>query len=1274
MRKRKPVGPAAQPPPPGGPADELVGPLRNILIAFLITAGLVMLVVGLLYVQIAAWQLLGVLVCMGVGMTIAGIAYFPLRRGQVAAAGHLLLVIILVAFVGNELFVRSETVDIIALSGAVLSFVIASVGMPRRWWGWLLASGLVLLGSWLANRFTPWPRLEAAQYPLLRWFVPIAATGALLAVVLQAGRAYRRIGTIHTRLLVTMVATVVFTALAVGLVSALLGQRSGQQQVARQLESVASLKEAEVSALTRELQNDLVAIISEEYFAGRVAALTGATMPYPGVRQQARDRLLERLQAAIERTGRYESLELLDANGVVLLSTEAGQEGKDFGLQRYFQQGLSGPYIQPPTYVPRLGRTVIMVARPVISEDGHVLGVLVGRANLAALDALMGERAGLGETGRTYLVGVNHALLTGQLAGQPIRYVRSTGIDTALDGRTTYRGVYEDTLGVPVIGEVRWLPDLEVALVAEQEVSEALSGVYLTRNANIGVALLVVGLAVLASFALARSIAAPLAELADTAVRIAGGELGRVARVAREDEVGSLARAFNSMTAQLRELIAGLEQRVAERTADLQQRTIQLQTAAQVARDAAEIRDVGTLLDTTVRLISERFGFYHAGIFLLDEAGEYAVLRAASSEGGQRMLARGHKLKVGQVGIVGYVAGSAQPRIALDVGEDAVFFDNPDLPHTRSEMALPLRVRGRVIGVLDVQSTAGGAFGGEDVAILQTMADQLALALENARLLEETQRALNELRVLYGEYVRRGWERLGQMPAFEYDRVQVMPVPPRADPLLEEAVRSGQVVSRAAGDGGGTALVAPLRLGEQVIGAIALEETEGGRMWSEDEIELVQAVSEQVARALESARLYQMEQERRRIADALRDMSRVVSSTLDLQQVIDRLLDQLGRLIPFDTASVQLFHEEGRELIGGRGFDLAAAQAHADLLRPLSEDPLLAEVVARRAPLVIPDTHADPRWEVRQETIAVRSWLAAPLVVGEEVLGALLIDHHTPNLYSEETGELAGTVAAQAAVAIQNARFFAEARRAAEEQERLARLATIASSTLNLEELLGLLVEEARLLVDAETMVLMVLREEENALVGSYISRADHLESLPFEWRIPLDTPGFELSIFSRRGAYYSNMGLQDPNIIPAYRTYMEALNVRNFCGVALLLREQSIGELYAVNRQGGFSRNEVRLMRAVTGYVANAIENARLFQETIRRAERESKITEIVTRIRASTSMEAIVRAAAEELSQALGVARVLVRLGVEAGPPAAADGPAYPQVEEGEEDDAMA
>jgi PAS domain S-box-containing protein len=183
---------------------------------------------------------------------------------------------------------------------------------------------------------------------------------------------------------------------------------------------------------------------------------------------------------------------------------------------------------------------------------------------------------------------------------------------------------------------------------------------------------------------------------------------------------------------------------------EARRRAIQLEAAAEVARGATATLDVDRLLDETVHLISDRFGFYHAGVFLVDEQGDapQAVLRAASSKGGQHMLKRGHRLAVGEVGIVGYVAGTGEYRIALDVGEDAAHFVNPDLPDTRSEMALSLVSRGQIIGVLDVQSVRETAFTEEDVAVLQTMADQLANAIANARLFEETASRAERLAVV----------------------------------------------------------------------------------------------------------------------------------------------------------------------------------------------------------------------------------------------------------------------------------------------------------------------------------------------------------------------------------------------------------------------------------------------------------------------------------------------------------------------------------------------
>ncbi|MBN1136070.1 MAG: GAF domain-containing protein, partial [Anaerolineae bacterium] len=216
-------------------------------------------------------------------------------------------------------------------------------------------------------------------------------------------------------------------------------------------------------------------------------------------------------------------------------------------------------------------------------------------------------------------------------------------------------------------------------------------------------------------------------------------------------------RRARGLTAELEGERGRLEATVEERTRDLARHARYLEAATAIAHDAVSVLDVQALLSRVVTLVSERFGFYHTGIFFVDPTGEWAVLQTASSEGGQRMAAGGHRLKVGQTGIVGETAARGQPHIALDVGADAVFFDNPDLPNTRSEAALPLQARGEIIGVLDVQSTEPAAFSQEDVAVLQTLADQVAVAIDNARLFRQAEESLEAERRAYGELGRQAW-------------------------------------------------------------------------------------------------------------------------------------------------------------------------------------------------------------------------------------------------------------------------------------------------------------------------------------------------------------------------------------------------------------------------------------------------------------------------------------------------------------------------------------
>lgn len=399
----------------------------------------------------------------------------------------------------------------------------------------------------------------------------------------------------------------------------------------------------------------------------------------------------------------------------------------------------------------------------------------------------------------------------------------------------------------------------------------------------------------------------PIRELSSVATAASEGDLSRYAVIESEDEIGELAQSFNRMTDKVNNLIGNLEQLVKERTADLEQRATQLQVAAEVSREAAGIHDLKLLLDHTVNVISDRFGFYHAGIFMIDDANQYAVLTAASSAGGHRMLARGHKLRVGKTGIVGYVASTGQPRIALDVGQDAVFFNNPDLPETHSEMALPLKAKGKVIGVLDVQSTEPAAFKPEDITILQVLADQISLAIENARLLQRSEESLRELELLYRQQVEQAWEyRLQDYPiVFKYDSLGVRSV-------SVDELNSPARYSAGATDDANQRISVPIVLRGFPIGNLELSKDKNSDPWTPYDIGVVKAISTQIALALENARLQEIERKRMQKEQLANEINRNVQSSLDLETVMKRAVQEIGQALKLEKVQIRLLNGDHR--------------------------------------------------------------------------------------------------------------------------------------------------------------------------------------------------------------------------------------------------------------------------------------------------------------------------------------------------------------------------
>ena len=376
---------------------------------------------------------------------------------------------------------------------------------------------------------------------------------------------------------------------------------------------------------------------------------------------------------------------------------------------------------------------------------------------------------------------------------------------------------------------------------------------------------------------------------------------------------GTLAKAEASQQAQVKanreltELKTSLEERVAERTNELVQRgteleavnrqvrrrAAQLESLAQVAHTVASVRDLRELLPQIATAISEKFGFYHVGVFLLDEANEYAVLSATNSEGGKKMMERKHRLRVGQEGIVGNVTSTGEARIAMDVGNDVVFFDNPELPGTHSEMALPLKSENHIVGALDVQSTEPGAFTNEDIQMLSLLADQVSLAIENARLFDETRAALTEAESISRQFTREAWGRIPQESKLLGYRYNVAGAVPLTEPVdLSDSATSKNRDSQKKT----SQTVVPIELRGETIGTLVVQSPSADAL-NQEQINLIKAVAERVALSAENARLFEETTRRAERERLVSDITGKIRSGNDPQTMIQTAMEELRRAL-----------------------------------------------------------------------------------------------------------------------------------------------------------------------------------------------------------------------------------------------------------------------------------------------------------------------------------------------------------------------------------------
>jgi GAF domain-containing protein len=360
------------------------------------------------------------------------------------------------------------------------------------------------------------------------------------------------------------------------------------------------------------------------------------------------------------------------------------------------------------------------------------------------------------------------------------------------------------------------------------------------------------------------------------------------------------------------------------RTLELGRRSMQLQVAADISRDVTSLRELDELLNRAVNLAQDRFGFYYVALYLVDEQDEYAVLQAATGEAGRQMVQERRQVDLEESGIISYVVNSGYHRLLFDVGDDATSFENPLLPETRSELALPLRVGRRITGALDIQCREAEAFDGDDVAVLQSLADQFAVAIENARLLAEMQQTLHQLEVASGLFTQDSWrlsaQRSSKGMGYRYRRLGIeraVEPPPEAVQAWADGhpvVLSPQL--DAAGDGQEpvSTLAVPVKLRDQVVGVLNLSLEE--QVVASDTVSLVEEVANRLALALENARLLDETRQRAQRDRLIADITAQVRASMDVERILQTAVRGLGAALGTDRAFIKLGGSEGRSSIG----------------------------------------------------------------------------------------------------------------------------------------------------------------------------------------------------------------------------------------------------------------------------------------------------------------------------------------------------------------------
>lgn len=773
----------------------------------------------------------------------------------------------------------------------------------------MIALGLTsMLIIYFSDQWVPYDRMLVGTSLTMMAALSIYLMVVIAMAVLVLLHSQITFKTISARLATTFTFIALLSSVATLLIAALANLYYDRQKIFLELNAVSIVRADQVGVALDNLGRDVNRAFSDP----DINQLTQTMLNVPAestTYKDAFDKISKYLIQQQRLNSKYQEVLLIDSQGKAVFSTTSKNINQNFFSFTFFENtGMGINYSVESNFPASFDRASILLVKPFFS-GGHLQYFYAVRVNFDSIKQILSANTGIGYTAETYLVGFGK--------GQLMPFTNTRNFVDTLNTHPAEQslifhsdkgsGIWDNYTGASVLGSYVRIPSLRAVLISEIEQSEVTKKTIdiTMTNAIIGIFTLLLAFTIVVITS--RSIALPIVDMAQKASNLANGQLSTRIQLSRQDEIGTLAQSFNSMASELETLVRTLEDKVEDRTRELRKQTNYLRIAAEVARDATTSENLDELLNRAAQLILDRFNFYHTGIFLLDEQKEYAILRASPTQAGQEMLARNHALKVGQVGIVGNVAATGMSRIALDTGKDVAFFNNPLLPNTRSEMALPLKVGNELIGVLDVQSNQPQAFSQDDIGILQIMADQLALAIQRVQLAQEQVNNMHQLESAYQRFTFESWKKFSQKtefkPGYSYDGMHLVPL--NSMPVeARETLANGQsiVLPSDKNEVQSTTLAVPIKLRDQVIGIMTI--VFNSKYVSPEAISLAEETAALLATSLENARLYTATQKAAIRERTVSEITSKIRSTNDPKEMVQIALNELKQTLHLNDARV----------------------------------------------------------------------------------------------------------------------------------------------------------------------------------------------------------------------------------------------------------------------------------------------------------------------------------------------------------------------------------